>query len=348
MNVGIDDIVDPREFQNMIDLGRIRYQTHRDFPYAVCSYTEKAEKVGEWTKSERISRGLIINGNSGEVLARPFAKFFNYGDSKMPYVFRSREEPKVAVFDKLDGSLGIGYTRDDGQVAITTRGSFHSEQAEFASELLWRKYPGLRFDPEYTPLFEIIYPGVNVVDYGETRDIFYLGEVDKRNGRSTYLPASFPCPTAEFFGNAALSDAIATPDRENAEGLVLWAPYSDERVKVKQEDYLVRHRALWSLSPRRLWEARVNGHVAIAEVINALPDEHQNWARHEVHRQELEFLRVQSYVLALAREAQMLLTRREQAEYLRASASDKATFGMAFRVLDGKDFERGIWEYVKP
>lgn len=347
MSVFIDDILDFKELQHMCESGRVRWQTHTFFPYVVYSYSERAQHIGEWTNTERLARGLIMHRDTEEIIARPFAKFFNFGDSRMPKVFESHSQV-VRVFDKLDGSLGVGYRTSNGEVAIATRGSFHSEQAEFATALIQHYYPNFQPNADRTALFEIIYPGLNVVDYGETRDVFYLGEVDIATGHAHFEPENFPGPCVSDFGLMTVDDARAMGDRENAEGLVLWHEETDSRVKLKQEDYIVKHRALWGLSARRVWEAQVNDDVAIGDLVASLPEEYRSWAKEEARRQAQEFLRVQSQVYDLARGANRCLTRREQAEYLHDSTSDKALFGMAFRALDGKDFERGVWDYVKP
>lgn len=89
------------------------------------SYTPAAQYAGRWNFLERASRGLIINRRTGEVVARPFDKFFNWGEGgrKAPYTAHI-----VNVYEKLDGSLGILY-RDKGY-KIATRGSFPSTPQE--------------------------------------------------------------------------------------------------------------------------------------------------------------------------------------------------------------------------
>jgi RNA ligase len=89
------------------------------------SYTPSAQYAGRWNFFERVSRGLIINRRTGEIVARPFDKFFNWGEGgrKAPYTAHI-----VNVYEKLDGSLGIFY-RDNGY-KIATRGSFPSTPQE--------------------------------------------------------------------------------------------------------------------------------------------------------------------------------------------------------------------------
>jgi RNA ligase len=43
------------------------------------NYTPLAQINGTWNWFESVSRGLILNRATGEVVARPFDKFFNWG-----------------------------------------------------------------------------------------------------------------------------------------------------------------------------------------------------------------------------------------------------------------------------
>lgn len=56
----------------------------------------------------------------------------------------------------------------------STKGSFNSEMVAVADSLLV-DHGGIDIDPEWTPLFEVIYPGNRVVvDYHGRRDLFAL------------------------------------------------------------------------------------------------------------------------------------------------------------------------------
>lgn len=95
--------------------------------------------VQEWNFFETISRGLILNKTTGEIVARPFDKFFNWFERG-----RFSRSPIMQVYEKLDGSLGILYRTEDGELRIATRGSFDSEQAQYATKLLHEMY-GLKY-----------------------------------------------------------------------------------------------------------------------------------------------------------------------------------------------------------
>ena len=88
------------------------------------------------------------------------------------------------AFEKLDGSMGVLYIMPDGEKAIASRGSFVSDQAKFATEYLNEKYSEVRFLPQYTYLFEIIYPENRIVlDYGNKKEIVLLAIRENHTGR---------------------------------------------------------------------------------------------------------------------------------------------------------------------
>lgn len=110
-----------------------------------------------WTFFERISRGLILNKHTGEVVARPFDKFWNWGEKG----WKPKGDIKH-VYAKEDGSLGILY-RHNGEYCIATRGSFTSPQALRATKILQKNYGLTTLWDDWTLLFEIIYPENRIV-----------------------------------------------------------------------------------------------------------------------------------------------------------------------------------------
>src|SRR5262249_10985093 len=148
----------------------------------------------------------------------------------------------VEVTDKADGSLGIIYPTPDGY-AVATRGSFTSDQAVRATEILRRRYPGWVPPEDHTVLVQIVYPENRIViDYQGMEDLILLGAVHVPSGR-TLPPAevSWTGPVVQTFPYATFGAALAAPARANREGLVVHVPATGQRVKVKYEEYLRLH-----------------------------------------------------------------------------------------------------------
>ncbi len=77
----IHELLDVWKLKDMLDQGYVRYGTHKEFPeLRIFEYTAKAMFDREWNDVTMKTRGLIVNWSTKEVLARPFDKFFNYGE----------------------------------------------------------------------------------------------------------------------------------------------------------------------------------------------------------------------------------------------------------------------------
>lgn len=259
------ELVNQRDLAAMIDGGYVRYQDHPTHGLTIYNYTEKAQYERVWTPVTRQCRGLIVDRGTGRVVARPFPKFFNHGE---PAAEGLDVGGPVLVTDKLDGSLGIMYMPTLVPY-IATRGSFTSEQAQHASDLLIARYPTFRPPPGVTLLFEIIYPSNRiVVDYGPLDDLVLLAAIDTETGRT--LPPNdcdWPGPVVQTFPYSTLTDALAADPRPGAEGLVVHFVDTDDRLKIKQDDYVMLHRIITGFTARRLWER-----CAVHTVLDAHPD----------------------------------------------------------------------------
>jgi RNA ligase len=260
------------------EFGFIRATLHPSEPYILFNYSDIAQYEGRWNVVERASRGLILNHQTGEIVALPFAKFFNLNE---------REETRIAnlpageveVTDKLDGSLGVLFRTTDGY-SVATRGSFASRQGQWATRLVRTRYNLSDLDPDITLLFEIIYPDNRIVlNYGDKADLFLIGA---RRFDGYDLPYRELVPLAEKYGfplvpreaeGIGLNDILTkVPVIEGIEGWVLRFE-NGLRVKIKTEEYAHLHRLYWNFSPNRVYEAMLLGNAKWREYLVALPEE---------------------------------------------------------------------------
>lgn len=255
------------EITNIYELSQLLKEGERDFgkygmvdvkykdDLALFSYAAPCQfkRPPEWNYFERISRGLIMNVDTGEVVARPFDKFWNYGEVDIP-----ADASVVEVTEKMDGSLGILYWHDD-QPFIATRGSFDSDQAVWATDwfrnhmFLWA--PG---SDRYTTLFEIIYPENRiVVDYGGWSGLAILGARDRETGRELSIAtlkdvmsnlSNWLCfPKLYSFSEVAAVLEARGKLSANEEGFVVLFN-NGQRVKIKGDEYLQLHRFVSNFS----------------------------------------------------------------------------------------------------
>lgn len=261
-------------FEDWQTLGNVSVKAQGDL--RIFNYTAKATYSEDWNYFEIVSRGLILNAVTGEIVARPFDKFFNWGQGE-----RFTNSSIKSVTQKLDGSLGIlyreGYFRIPGKIA--TRGSFDSEQAIWATKFLKRyNLSGLPY--ELTLLFEIIYPDNRIViDYHGKEDLVLLGI------RNRFTGEYYPWQETEILGRRygfslpKVYNYFDTPEQlidgtkilnSNEEGWVV--EFEDgQRFKFKGEKYFRLHRLITGLSFKNTLKCMAEG--TLDELLEIAPDE---------------------------------------------------------------------------
>lgn len=190
------------EFINAADQGRIAMH-EMEWAHKILlgfKYTTNTVYSEDWDNVSLHARGIVFDYTTGEVLARPFDKFFNLGE--MINVETGELKPiagyvkqhlgfdnlsgdykhqKFRVMDKLDGSLGIAFwTGTDWYVK--TAGSFESDQAKWANEWFDMIIDPSVLDKSKTYLFEIIYDeDKHPIEY-DFEGLVLLGIVDTKTG----------------------------------------------------------------------------------------------------------------------------------------------------------------------
>lgn len=320
----------------------INSQKHPTADLLIWNYNHRCQWDKAWDKYTMMARGLITD-LEGNIVARPFKKFFNLGEleGKMP-------DGKFRVFNKMDGSLGILYWIDDTPY-IATRGSFTSDQAKKATEMLHYPQPkalwGL-LKRDVTYLFEIIYPENRIVlDYGEMEALVFLAAIDIETGGNVDIA---PRP----FAYTSEEEGVTDPDQllkrngDNKEGFVMvWD--NGERIKVKFDEYVRLHRLITGFSTKSIWECLMNG-TDIDEILKDIPDEFYDWVKKKQDELQIQF-DIQ-YVLVQKSVARVknMETRKEQA--IEIMRTDKNRSGAVFSFLDGnkEKSKKQIWKTLKP
>jgi RNA ligase len=332
--------------EKYIDSGLVTERVHPTEPYLIYNYTPVCQYSKAWDEVTLICRGLIVHKDTGEIVARPFKKFFNYEE----HVEKGEQMPDETplVYDKRDGSLGILYWGDTSTSYapyIATRGSFVSDQAQWATEWFRINARDILWDKKYTYLFEIIYPENRIVlDYNGRKGLDLLAIIDTETGISiAYHPIETnlgkPVKPIEY---TSLTD-LKSRNEKNAEGFVLHYPSTDMRVKIKFDDYIRLHKVITGLSEIGIWEQLREEKDAI-EMMQEIPDEMHTWFKETVDKLLFEFTNIASSAREIKKEVDDLPTRKEQAEIVTKSAYP----GVVFAMLDGKDYKDIIWKMVRP
>jgi|694.fasta_scaffold00851_41 RNA ligase len=331
--------------------GNVNVQKHKNFDYYIYNYSQTVQFQKLWDEVTIDSRGLILDG-MGNIIARPFQKFFNLQEhdvKDIPF------DLPYTVFEKMDGSLGIAYKGEDGEVYIATRGSFESEQAIKATEMLYANSDLYNlvhsYSDDYTFLFEIIYPSNRiVVDYGGEEKLVLLGSYHKETNEFVfpdYYKQMIPSLFIPKRFDVSSIDELKNSDEINFEGYVVRFQ-NDFRVKVKLDEYVRLHRILTNVSNVSIWESLKNGDN-LEEILQNVPDEFYIWVGGIISDLQKKYddilfavCGVNNHIVYNMKDS----TRKEIALYLLENY--KSVSSILFSIMDGKDYSKIIWDMVKP
>lgn len=334
------------EINRLLDDGLLIRSNHPTYPLTILNYSARCQYDKIWNETTLMCRGLVIHSETGEIIARPFKKFFNWEElSEIP------AEP-FELYEKLDGSFGIVF-RYNNEWILASRGSFISDQSVWGNKLLQTKYARLletKFGGStlipVTVLVEIIYPQNRIVtDYGDLNDLIGLGIINTETGEE------FPI---ELFNEIGMSTAKRYPNLtnlsfdklkeiipDNEEGFVVRFK-SGFRMKIKGSEYLRLHRIVTNVSSKTIWEMLYNGDD-INVLLENVPDEFYNWVKSTVFDFKVAFeaLKVE-YT-----EYFNTIEYTTRGEFAKIAANYKYPKIM-FKMLDGKSVDRIIWKILKP
>lgn len=321
----------------------ISARPHPTLPLFIYNYTAGAQSlpIKEWSKALCDCRGLILDVD-GEVVGRPFAKFWNYEQvlDQVP------SDLPLTVWEKLDGSLGI-VCNYRGSLVVATRGSFESEQARWAQGWLNTNAKGWLPIEGLTYLFEIIYPENRiVVDYGEVRELRLLAVMEadgKESLASFYSENRFPkvrcfAPTQVQI----VQDSVLIQDDPGKEGYVLrWS--NGFRAKVKFEEYCRLHRLITQVSTRSIWELLRAG-KSTAELVDRVPETFRDWVNDTTNKLVLAFAEIDTKARQDFFNCPRGGIRKAFAEFAVTQKYPK----LLFALLDGRTYDDMIWRMIEP
>lgn len=321
--------------QQMIDDGYVSVQEHPNADLCIYNYTAKAQYEKVWNEITMQCRGLILNSRQ-EIIARPFKKFFNLGEeNSLPLNQNSFE-----VFEKMDGSLGILYWNNEIP-HIATRGSFESQRAVKATEILHSTYKNIHagLNKAYTYLFEIIYPENRIVlDYGAMEDLILLAVIDTQTGMDIALH-DIGTPVVKKYHGIQDIHLLRTLEERNKEGFVI--KYENGyRIKVKFEEYIRIHRIVTQVSTLTVWEFLMND-LSFDELLDRVPDEFYEWIKHTIEQLQLQFNQIEDQCKL---DFKQFDTRKETALYFMTCQYPSVLFYM----LNQKNYHNMIWKMIRP
>lgn len=310
----------------------------------IFNYTQSCQFEGAWDDITKQCRGLIMNVATGEVLARPFPKFFNYQEHVAKGWNIPAEEPQV--YEKLDGSLGILYWLNDVPW-IATRGSFKSDQAIWATEWFRKNIDHSKLNREWTYLFEIIYPENRIVVNYEYSGLVFISSRWTKGGDETgnpyppFLQTGGEMKRAERYPFSSI-ESLLEIKKDNFEGFVLYYPTENLRVKIKLSEYVRLHKILTGLSEIGIWEAlSEDKKLEITDV----PDEFFQWMTKVQHQLMKKYAEIET---VCKNDFTALNHAGRSRKEIALGFKECKHPGILFSILDGKDYRKAIWRMIRP
>lgn len=291
----------------------------------------------------------------GLILARPFRKFFNYGEqgSDLPL-----HRPHV-ITEKLDGSM-IHPVLIDGRLYLHTRKG-HTDVAKKAERFVMsseRKYGELcraAIRSGYTPIFEYIGPENRIVLRYDEEDMqllamrhMILGTIlDFGDVRAMGVTFNVPVVEIKNFQLKGQLEVFLTHARglKDAEGYVVY--YDDGyMVKIKADDYVLKHRALDDMSSKKKVVA-LCAQGFMDDVLGTLDDADRDELlefNDEIQGEITKMVMAAQGLVAPVRSGTM--TRKEYALAVAPKVKPKWLNAVVFGLLDSKDPRKAVIDSV--
>jgi RNA ligase len=354
-HVFLHEILDVSSLEKAIEDKLITVRPHESANLLILDYSVRAQYARNWTTEISTCRGLIISGPVSDtetyVVARPFAKFGNtteHGPDR-PFEDLPLHLPFEAT-EKMDGSLAIAYY-DGEKIALSTRGSFHSDQAKAASALWQRRFSDVVVPDGVTLLFEYVAPWNRIVVSYAEEDLVFLAALDTRTGADVTF--AWPGKRARVFDGASdFSELvqIATNDpNPSDEGFVIRFVPQDEsqpsvRVKLKYAEYLRVHKLMTEVSTITIWE-HLSEDKPLDVMLEKVPDEFYEFIQRTVTELSDAFDALIAAATAVYEEVKNLDRKAAAAVITNQRTADRS---LVFSLLTGQDPSPRVWKLLRP
>lgn len=340
-----------------------RVSAHRQGNFVGFKYTNETIYAQDWDLVTLNARGIVFNVITGEVVARPFKKIFNYQEffdeegnhsllyDKLPAEWKPNISGPARYMEKIDGSLGIVFWNGT-KWQVKTAGSFDSAQALWAQKWFDENVDPLYMIQTRTYLFEIVCnEDIHPIHY-DYEGMVLLSVISNKTGEEYSLD--------EIKQTAQLLKVrmVQIYDFEHFEDAVQWAkelPKTKEglvitfdngfKTKAKSDDWCELAKLFEGITKWNIWvcydvekdffHAHVDKHNAykpIDDEVLFIPEELAEMRKFaETVRSEVS--RLTDYALVIAREAQELTSdRRSQYEWV--STNHGALMPAIMKALD--------------
>lgn len=246
---------------------------HWDDKLVGFKYSRETTYSSNWNKITLAARGVTFDSVTGEIVARPFRKFFNFGElvtveginttlcKKLPKEYLPNLNGHFRVMDKLDGFLAITFFNPYTQKwQIKTSGSFHADQSNWAQSWFDEHVCSDKMKTGNTYLFEGIWEGDKHVVKYDFNELRLLAVIPNETGIE--VPLDEIIKTADELGvkmaevksyndfNEMVKDVSNYP--ATLEGVVVTFD-NGYKCKVKGNEYCEMFKILNNLTEREVY-----------------------------------------------------------------------------------------------
>ena len=329
--------------------GLLEKNSHPDLPIDIYNYSRECQFSKNWDDITLNMRGTILD-REGNIVARAFPKFFNMEEHDQKDI---PNEP-FEVFEKMDGSLGILFNYNQ-EWHLATKGSFVSDQSIKGWKLL-EKYDYKRLSPDYTYLFEIVYPENRIVVSYDYEDLVLLAIINNKDGHEYDIHSDI-LDTLNFklvkkYHGVDDYKKLKSTIGDNSEGFVIRFK-SGFRMKIKGEEYVRLHRLITNFSNVDIWETLKEG-KDLNLFLDRVPDEFDAWVRKTMNSILTHYQRLESQVEKIYEyhmwgkfgDKEPVRNKKEYAEWVKTQ--NKVIQPILFKMYDGGDYSHYLWRIVRP
>jgi hypothetical protein len=325
--------------------GLIVKHDHPILPISIYNYSRKAVYDRKWDNITKSCRSLILD-NQGNIVAKAFDKFFNMEE------LSNEEIPKeeFKVYEKLDGSLILIF-KYLGELVISSKGSFSSDQVLLAEKLIKNNNLESNFREDYVYVFELIGPSNKIVlDYPKD-ELVLLTTYDKTSWNEILIDNSF-VRTAKTYDSVNDFKTLKTIIPADEEGFVIRFK-SGFRMKIKGDEYFRLHKIITNISSITLWESLKNGED-LSIILENVPDEIDSWVRDIIGNIRYNKASILNYVgktfdyymYGKYNDQEPVTDRKEFSQWV--LTKEEWMRPILFNMFDKKNYDNIIWKLVKP
>lgn len=301
----LDEEMGPRLLSVHAENHLVRLRMSERFPHlGILHYRDDVVfGKGHWTAFSKACRGVIVDFKTKKIIAKPFKKFFNVGESHAPSMreLEGKMKKGATVMEKLDGSMILTpYDEVTNSFFASTKGSIDSEQGIWATSRIPESIKDKKLLQKYTLMWEMISKEYQIVipyDKKGYEEGLYLLGVRENTSEKLFSPTEVQAfakeyklktfKTYEFPSiQSILDNSKELPFSE--EGYVIRFHDEELMVKVKSSEYLRVHRFVSNLSSKNILDILIAGQEnEIYDNLFLVPEEY----RDDVEKQMKDFQR---------------------------------------------------------